>query len=61
LPRERMMEEAGVASTEGPEGKGVNPPIFDFVLKRSLAWGGARLPSAVFETRGFFDPAPGRA
>lgn len=39
----------------------VNPLAFDFVLKRSLAWRGARFPAAVFETRGYFDPAmPGR-
>lgn len=37
----------------------VNPLVFDFVLKRSLAWRGARFPAAVFETRGFFDPAAG--
>jgi len=31
-----------------------NPLLFDFVLKRSLRWQGKRLPSSVFETRGFF-------
>lgn len=34
----------------------VNPLVFDFVLKRSLAWRGARFPAAVFETRPFFEP-----
>ena len=38
----------------------VNPLVFDFVLKRSLAWRGARLPRGVFETRRFFEPGPGR-
>jgi uncharacterized protein len=35
----------------------VNPLAFDFVLKRSLSWRGARLPGSAFETRRFFDPA----
>ncbi len=35
----------------------VNPLAFDFVLKRSLSWRGARLPASAFETRRFFDPA----
>jgi mannonate dehydratase len=35
----------------------VNPLMFDFVLKRSLAWQGARLPASVFETRPFFSAA----
>jgi mannonate dehydratase len=39
----------------------VNPLAFDFVLKRTLRWRGARFPAAVFETRGFFEPAPGKA
>jgi predicted TIM-barrel fold metal-dependent hydrolase len=32
----------------------VNALVFDFVLKRSLAFRGARLPASAFETRGFF-------
>lgn len=35
----------------------VNPLAFDFVLKRSLSWRGARLPASAFETRPFFEPA----
>lgn len=31
-----------------------NPLIFDFVLKRLLAWGGKSFPAAVFETRRVF-------
>jgi predicted TIM-barrel fold metal-dependent hydrolase len=33
-----------------------NPMLFDFVAKRSLRLDGLRLPAALFETRGFFDP-----
>ena len=33
----------------------VNALMFDFVLKRSLAFQGARLPVSAFETRGFFE------
>jgi mannonate dehydratase len=33
-----------------------NPMLFDFVAKRSLRAGTMRLPAAIFETRGFFDP-----
>ncbi len=33
-----------------------NPMLFDFVAKRSLRLDGQRLPAALFETRGFFDP-----
>ncbi|MEO5339293.1 MAG: amidohydrolase [Magnetococcus sp. MYC-9] len=32
-----------------------NPLLFDFVLKRHLTAQGRRLPSRVFETRGFFE------
>jgi hypothetical protein len=39
----------------------VNPLAFDFVLKRSLAWRGVRLPADAFETRRFFDRFAGRA
>lgn len=39
----------------------VNPLAFDFVLKRSLRRQGSALPDSAFETRGFFDTAPGRA
>ncbi|MCU0296841.1 MAG: hypothetical protein MUD05_12445 [Candidatus Nanopelagicales bacterium] len=39
-----------------------NPVLFDFVLKRNLAWQGRRFPRQVFETAGFFSrPAPGPA
>jgi mannonate dehydratase len=34
-----------------------NALLFDFVLKRSVASRGARLPRSVFETRPFFLPA----
>jgi mannonate dehydratase len=34
-----------------------NPPLFDFVLKRRLRLGDARLPASVFETRRMFDRA----
>src|SRR5207237_209594 len=34
-----------------------NPLLFDFVLKRHLHSGAARLPSSVFETRRHFDRA----
>lgn len=32
-----------------------NPLLFDFVLKRHLAWRGHRFPPAIFETRSFFE------
>jgi len=32
-----------------------NPLLFDFVLKRSLALNGVRLPAPIFETRPFFE------
>jgi len=32
-----------------------NPLVFDFVLKRHLAWQGKKFPASVFETRPFFD------
>ncbi len=32
-----------------------NPLLFDFVLKRSLALNGKRLPARIFETRHFFE------
>lgn len=50
-----MIEEAAVPVLQ--ELRQVNPLVFDFVLKRSISWHGARLPAAVFETRRFFDPA----
>ncbi len=31
-----------------------NPALFDFVVKRRLAWRGVRWPASVFETRDFF-------
>lgn len=37
-----------------------NALLFDFVLKRSLIAEGKRLPAALFETRGFFDPLNSR-
>jgi mannonate dehydratase len=37
-----------------------NPLLFDFVLKRSLSWQGARFPGEVFECAGSF-PAVARA
>ena len=37
-----------------------NPLLFDFVLKRSLRASAGRLPAALFETRGFFDPLNSR-
>lgn len=33
----------------------VNALMFDFVLKRSLGYRGARIPASAFETRGFFE------
>lgn len=50
-----LLEEAAVPVLK--ELRHVNPLVFDFVLKRTLRWRGARLPAAVFETRRFFDPA----
>ena len=35
-----------------------SPLLFDFVLKRSLRLNGTRLPSAIFETRPFFERTP---
>lgn len=32
-----------------------NPLLFDFVLKRNLAWRGRKFPARVFETRNFFE------
>ena len=32
-----------------------NPLLFDFVLKRSITFKGARLPAQLFETRSFFE------
>lgn len=32
-----------------------NPLLFDFVLKRTLAWQGRKFPAACFETRSFFN------
>lgn len=55
LVRAGMLDEAALATLK--ELRHVNPLAFDFVLKRSLAWRGARFPAAVFETRRFFDPA----
>lgn len=46
-------EAAGVLSELRP----YNPLLFDFVLKRSLAFDGARLAPGIFETAGFFLPA----
>lgn len=37
-----------------------NPLLFDFTLKRHLAAGGRRLAPAVFHTRAFLAPRPGR-
>ena len=34
-----------------------NPLLFDFVLKRTLAWQGKRFPAKVFETRNVFLPS----
>jgi mannonate dehydratase len=59
LVRAGLLEESALPVLH--ELRHVNPLVFDFVLKRSLAWKGARLPAAVFETRGFFDGAAGRA
>ncbi|MBL0140587.1 MAG: amidohydrolase family protein [Betaproteobacteria bacterium] len=53
--RAGMLEEASARVLT--ELRHVNPLAFDFVLKRSLAWRGARFPAAVFETRHFFDTA----
>ena len=33
-----------------------NPLLFDFVLKRTLAWQGTRFPDHVFETKSVFMP-----
>lgn len=52
-----LLDEAAVPVLK--ELRHVNPLVFDFVLKRTLRWRGARLPAAVFETRRFFDPAVG--
>jgi mannonate dehydratase len=57
--RAGMLAEAALPVLQ--ELRHVNPLVFDFVLKRSLAWKGARFPATVFETRGFFDPAAGRS
>lgn len=38
-----------------------NPLLFDFLVKRHLRAGGKRFPASVFETRAFFDRAPGGA
>ena len=35
-----------------------NPLLFDFVLKRRLAWRGRRFADSVFETRRFFERPP---
>ena len=59
LARDGLLEDSAVAVLQ--ELRHVNPLLFDFVLKRSLSWKGARLPAKVFETRGFFDRAAGRA
>ena len=57
--RAGMLDDAAVPVLQ--ELRHVNPLLFDFVLKRSLSWKGARLPASAFETRGFFDRATGRA
>ncbi len=54
LVRAGLLDEAAAPALK--ELRHVNPLAFDFVLKRSLAWQGARFPATVFETRGFFDP-----
>jgi mannonate dehydratase len=55
LARAGLIEESAVPVLK--ELRHVNPLAFDFVLKRSLSWRGARLPGRVFETRGFFEPS----
>jgi mannonate dehydratase len=57
--RAGMLDEAALPVLQ--ELRHVNPLVFDFVLKRSLSWKGARFPASAFETRRFFDPAAGRA
>jgi mannonate dehydratase len=57
--RAGMLDEAAVPVLA--ELRHVNPLAFDFVLKRSLSWRGARLPASAFETRRFFDPAARQA
>lgn len=52
--RAGMLDESAVPALS--ELRHLNPLVFDFVLKRSLAWRGASLPATVFETRRFFDP-----
>ena len=36
-----------------------NPLLFDFVMKRSLAWQGNKFNAGCFETRSFFDQTTG--
>ena len=38
-----------------------NPLLFDFVMKRSLAWQGNKFNAGCFETRSFFDQTTGTA
>ncbi|MSQ74127.1 MAG: amidohydrolase [Betaproteobacteria bacterium] len=53
-----MVAQKFIEPSAAPILKGVrehNPLLFDFVLKRSLRWNGARLAGQIFETRRFFD------
>jgi mannonate dehydratase len=38
-----------------------NPVLFDFLLKRSLAFNGRRLPANVFHSRRLFEPTAARS
>jgi len=60
----RLVRE-GVLSAEQAPGlellRARNPLLFDFALKRQLAWHGQRLENAVFDTRRHFSPPIGIA
>ncbi len=55
---DRLVEDRLLAASAAPVLKTLrehNPLLFDFVLKRSVAWEGKTFANAAFETRRFFD------
>lgn len=58
----RRIAAAGLLPEDAPpalaELRKHNALLFDFVLKRTLAWQGKSLPASIFETRPFFERKP---